>query len=159
VTPSSPDLQVVKRNLRPCSLFTPDPGHDRHYCTKFGAWCVRKLTPVDHELLRRSKGRFTIFGPIGAPLLLLHHDRQEVGSAAADTTDLHARRRSTVPAGSNFGQAAHPRMVVEPAGRPERVGNDGWKVTHDRIFRKFADYAGNSDVYRGRTDRELRVSR
>jgi len=27
--------------------------------------------PVDHELLRGSNGRFTIFGPIGAPLLLL----------------------------------------------------------------------------------------
>src|SRR5574337_860744 len=28
---------------------------------------------------------------------------------------------------------------------------------HDRIFRKFADYVGNYDAYRDRTDRELRV--
>jgi hypothetical protein len=29
VTSFFADLQVVKRNLRPCSLFTPDSGHDR----------------------------------------------------------------------------------------------------------------------------------
>jgi hypothetical protein len=28
VTSFFADLQVVKRNLRPCSLFTPDSGHD-----------------------------------------------------------------------------------------------------------------------------------
>jgi hypothetical protein len=28
---------------------------------------------------------------------------------------------------------------------------------HDRIFRKFADYAANYDAYRGLTDRELRM--
>jgi hypothetical protein len=28
---------------------------------------------------------------------------------------------------------------------------------HDRIFRKFADYAANYDAYRGRTDRKIRV--
>jgi F420H(2)-dependent quinone reductase len=59
-------------------------------------------------------------------------------------------------------------VVVEPAGRPEGLGNDGGKeiavvatqmtgAEHDRIFRKFADYAANYDAYRGRTDRELRV--
>src|SRR5574337_947371 len=39
--------------------------------SKVGSWCVRKLTPVDRWLLSRSSGRFTIFGPIAAPLLLL----------------------------------------------------------------------------------------
>jgi hypothetical protein len=29
VTSFFADLQVMKRNLRPCSLFTPDSGHDR----------------------------------------------------------------------------------------------------------------------------------
>ena len=28
---------------------------------------------------------------------------------------------------------------------------------HDRIFRKFADYAANYDAYTGRTDREFRL--
>ena len=28
---------------------------------------------------------------------------------------------------------------------------------HDRIFRKFADFAANYDAYRGRINRDLRV--
>ena len=39
--------------------------------TKFGALCMSKLASVDRELLRRSNGRLTIFGPVGIPLLLL----------------------------------------------------------------------------------------
>jgi len=39
--------------------------------SKFGSWVIRKLTPVDRQLLRRSNGRFTILGPVGVLLLLL----------------------------------------------------------------------------------------
>jgi F420H(2)-dependent quinone reductase len=59
-------------------------------------------------------------------------------------------------------------VVIEPAGRPEGLGHPGGTeiavlatqltgTEHDRIFRKFADYAANYDAYRGRTDRHLRV--
>src|ERR1700676_5500348 len=76
--------------------------------SKFGAWCIRKLTPVDHQLLRRSAGRFTIFGPVAVPLLLL------------TTTGRKSGRRRQIPltymregdrlflVGSNFGQETHP---------------------------------------------------
>ena len=35
------DLQVVKRNLRPCSLFTPDSGHDQRADGHRQAQCAR----------------------------------------------------------------------------------------------------------------------
>jgi hypothetical protein len=47
--------------------------------SRFGAWCIRNLTPVDHKLLSRSNGRFTIFGPIGVPLLLLTTTSRKTG--------------------------------------------------------------------------------
>lgn len=47
--------------------------------SRFGAWCIRKLIPLDHKLLSRSNGRFTIFGPFGVPLLLLTTTGRKAG--------------------------------------------------------------------------------
>jgi hypothetical protein len=38
--------------------------------SRLGAWCIRKMTPLDHKLLSRSNGRLTVFGPLGVPWLL-----------------------------------------------------------------------------------------
>ncbi len=43
----------------------------RHYRLEVGCVFVRRLTPLDHRLLLQSSGRFTVFGPLGVPLLLL----------------------------------------------------------------------------------------
>lgn len=47
--------------------------------SRLGAWCIRKLTPLDHKLLSRSNGRLTIFGPLGVPLLLLTTTGRKTG--------------------------------------------------------------------------------
>ena len=70
--------------------------------------------------------------------------------------------------GSNFGQATHPAWSSNLLADPNAWVTMGGKeipvvatqlagAEHDRIFRKFADYACNYDAYRARTDRELRV--
>ena len=70
--------------------------------------------------------------------------------------------------GSNYGQATHPAWSWNLLADPKAWVTMGGKeiavaatpltgAEHDRIFRKFADYAANYDAYRGRTDRELRV--
>src|SRR3712207_2304310 len=76
--------------------------------TRLGSWLLRTATPLDRRLLLRSRGRFTVLGPIGAPTLLL------------TTTGAKSGRPRTSPllywrdggclhvVGSNFGQAHHP---------------------------------------------------
>jgi hypothetical protein len=50
VAPSSQTCQVVKRNLRPCSLFTPDSGHD----------LFRAVDGLDHNAVRSALERFVL---------------------------------------------------------------------------------------------------
>jgi F420H(2)-dependent quinone reductase len=52
---------------------------DRRHRLEVGAWCIRRLTPLDHKLLSRSNGRLTIFGPLGVPLLLLTTTGRKTG--------------------------------------------------------------------------------
>jgi deazaflavin-dependent oxidoreductase (nitroreductase family) len=70
--------------------------------------------------------------------------------------------------GSNYGQANHPAWswnLLADANAWVTMGGHEIAVAatqltgaeHDRIFRKFADYAANYDAYRGRTDRKIRV--
>ncbi|GEM_PF-4658872 len=39
--------------------------------TKPGSWVIRNLAGIDRKLLERSNGRFTVLGPIAAPVILL----------------------------------------------------------------------------------------
>jgi deazaflavin-dependent oxidoreductase (nitroreductase family) len=136
--------------------------------SKLGAWCVRKLTPLDHQLLSRSNGRFTIFGPIGVPLLLLTTTGRKSGQRRQIPLTYMREGDRLFLVGSNFGQAHHPawssNLLADPNAWVSMGGKEipvtATQVTgaeRDRIFRKFADYASNYDAYRGRTDRELRV--
>jgi deazaflavin-dependent oxidoreductase (nitroreductase family) len=136
--------------------------------SKFGAWCIRKLTPVDRQLLRRSNGRFTIFGPVGVPLLLLTTTGRKSGERREIPLTYLLEGDRLFLVGSNFGQANHPawswNLLADPKAWVTMGGSEiavfATQLTgteHDRIFRKFADYGANYDAYRGRTDRELRV--
>jgi deazaflavin-dependent oxidoreductase (nitroreductase family) len=136
--------------------------------SKFGAWCIRQLTPVDRQLLRRSNGRFTIFGPVGVPLLLLTTTGRKSGERREIPLTYLREGDRLLLVGSNFGQANHPawswNLLADPKAWVTMGGNEiavlAKQLTgteHDRIFRKFADYGANYDVYQSRTDRELRV--
>jgi deazaflavin-dependent oxidoreductase (nitroreductase family) len=136
--------------------------------SRLGAWCIRKLTPLDHKLLSRSNGRLTIFGPFGVPLLLLTTTGRKTGQRRQIPLTYMREGNRLFLVGSNFGQAHHPawssNLLADPnawvtmGGREipvtatQLTGSAG-----ERIFRKFADYAHNYDAYRGRTDRDLRV--
>ena len=136
--------------------------------SRFGAWCVRKLTPVDHMLLRRSNGRLTIFGPFGLPLLLLTTTGRKTGQRRQIPLTYMREGDRLFLVGSNFGQAHHPAWSSNLLADPNAwvtMGGREISVTatqltgpeSERIFRKFADYAGNYDAYQSRTDRDLRV--
>jgi deazaflavin-dependent oxidoreductase (nitroreductase family) len=74
----------------------------------FIACGLRILTPVDHELLRRSKSRSTILGPIGVPLLLLTTTGRKSGQRRQIPLTYMREGDRLFLLGSNFGQAAHP---------------------------------------------------
>ena len=76
--------------------------------SRFGAWCIRKLTPLDHKLLSRSNGRFTIFGPLRVPLLLLTTTGRKTGQRRQTPLTYMREGDRLFLVGSNFGQARHP---------------------------------------------------
>lgn len=136
--------------------------------SKFGSWCIRKLTPVDRQLLRRSNGRFTILGPVGVPLLLLTTVGRKSGERREIPLTYLREGDRLFLVGSNFGQSNHPawssNLLTDPKAWVTMGGQEiavlAMQLTgteRDRVFRKFADYAANYDAYRGRTNRELRV--
>jgi deazaflavin-dependent oxidoreductase (nitroreductase family) len=138
------------------------------FSTKFGALFISKLAPLDRQLLRRSNGRLTIFGPVGLPLLLLTTTGRKSGERREIPLTYMREGDRLFLVGSNYGQANHPawswNLLANPNAWVTMGGNEiavaATQLTgteHDRIFRKFADYAANYDAYRGRTDRELRV--
>ncbi|HZE17590.1 MAG TPA: nitroreductase/quinone reductase family protein, partial [Mycobacterium sp.] len=137
------------------------------YRLEVGAWCIRRLIPLDHRPLLRSNGRFTIFGPLGVPLLLMTTGKKSGQLRQVPLTYMREADR-LFRVGSNFGRAHHPawasNLLAEPNAWVTMGGREIPVVaiqltgrTRDRIFRKFADYASNYDAYRHRADRELRV--
>ena len=114
--------------------------------TKFGAWGIRELAPVDRELLRRSNGRFTIFGPIGAPLLLLTTTGRKSGQRRQIPLTYMREGDRLFLLGSNFGQVNHPawslNLLADPNAWVTMGGKEIPVVTtqltgaeHDRMFR------------------------
>lgn len=136
--------------------------------TKAGAWCIRKLTPVDRWLLNRSHGRLTILGPIAAPLLLLTTTGRKSGQRRQIPLAYMREDDRIFLAASNFGQAQHPAWALNLSSDPNAwVTMGGTEIPvlatpvigaeHDRVYQKFIDYISNYDTYRHRTDRDIRV--
>lgn len=136
--------------------------------TKVGSWTIRTLTPVDRTLLQRTRGRYTVLGPIGAPTLLLTTTGRK--SRQPRTTPLLYARDGDrlVVTGSNFGQEHHPAWTANLLADPHAtVGMAGRTIPvraelatgadADRLYRKMVDVASVYDVYRDRTGRDIRV--
>ena len=139
-------------------------------CTRAGSALVKALTPLDRRIMTRTRARFTVLGPIGAPTLLLTTTGRTSGQART-TPLLYGRDGDTlIVVGSNFGQDHHPAWTANLIARPdatvtmagadiavraERLQGD----EADRAFALLADVARTYNVYRGRTDRAIRVFR
>ena len=139
--------------------------------TRVGSWVVRRSAGVDRRVLRASKGRFTVLGPIGAPTLLLTTTGAKSGLARTSPL-LYARDGDDIfVVGSNFGQEHHPawtaNLLANPACTVNTAGAEVDAVAtlldgpeRERIYRLFeSDVTDVYSVYRDRTDREIRVFR
>jgi deazaflavin-dependent oxidoreductase (nitroreductase family) len=136
--------------------------------SRLGAWCIRKLTPLDLRLLSRSSGRLTIFGPLGVPLLLLTTTGRKTGQRRRIPLVYLRESDRLFLVGSNFGQTRHPAWSSNLLADPNvSVAMGGQEIPvvatqltgseRERIFRKFADYASNYYAYEGRAGRDIRV--
>jgi deazaflavin-dependent oxidoreductase (nitroreductase family) len=137
-----------------------------------GSWLVRTMMPLDRKVLLRTEGRRTLLGPIGAPTLLLETTGRKTGQKRLSPL-LFARDddgQSVIVVGSNFGQQHHPawtgNLLADPAavvvtgGRRVSVRAtllDGEEA--EAAYRKMIEVTSVYQVYRGRTDRKIRVFR
>lgn len=139
--------------------------------TKPGSWSIRRLMPLDRRLMVRTHGRRTLFGPIGAPTVLLETTGRKSGLPRISPL-LFAREEagSIVVVGSNFGQEHHPAWTGNLLARPEAVAivrGERIDVRAELLAGPEADAAYDLMVattavyatYKGRTDREIRVFR
>ena len=137
--------------------------------SRFGSWCFRTLRPLDRRLLSRTKGRYTVFGPIGAPLLLLTTTGKLSGQRRQSPLTFQREGDRLYIIGSNFGQAMHPAWSSNlMADRQAWVTISGEEIPvlatplvdaeRERVLAMFADDIPT--VYRsytGRTDRQMRI--
>lgn len=139
-------------------------------CTRPGSALVKALTPLDRRIMARTRGRFTVLGPIGAPTLLLTTTGRTSGRPRTSPLLYGRDGDALIVVGSNFGQDHHPAWTANLIANPDAtVTMAGVEIPvraerlhgaeADRAFAVLADVARTYDVYRGRTDRAIRVFR
>jgi len=138
--------------------------------SRLGSWCARKLRPLDHRLLSRSNGRYTVAGPFGIPLLLLTTTGKKSGQRRQTPLMYQREDDRLFLIASNYGQSMHPAWSLNLLADPNAWVTMGGKEIpvvaaqltgpeYDRVRAKFAEYVGPKvdRAYRGRTDREFRL--
>ncbi|WP_069164758.1 nitroreductase family deazaflavin-dependent oxidoreductase [Nocardia altamirensis] len=143
-------------------------GANKFAATKPGSWLIRKLTPLDRAVLERTDAKYTVLGPIGAPLILLTTIGRKSGQPRTQPL-LHVHDGDVLYViGSNFGQEHHPawtaNLLANPAATVTIAGqrlpvnatlvDDADK---DAVFARFVDITGAYAAYRDRTTRNLRI--
>ncbi|WP_067696606.1 nitroreductase/quinone reductase family protein [Nocardia jejuensis] len=137
--------------------------------TKLGSLVIRKLTPLDRRLLERTSGKYTVLGPIGAPVILLTTVGRKSGEPRTSPL-LYVHDGDTLYViGSNFGQEKHPawtgnllaNAAAEVTIAGQRLPVTATLVTDEtrqgEIFARFEETTRAYTAYRNRTTRDLRI--
>jgi deazaflavin-dependent oxidoreductase (nitroreductase family) len=136
--------------------------------SKPGSWLIRTLTPLDRRLLVRSRGRYTVLGPIGAPTLLLTTTGAKSGQPRTSPLLYCSDGEELLVIGSNFGQQHHPAWTGNLRKRPQAtvtIGGVDVPVVarqlageeRQRGIDTFIALTAVYGAYLKRTDREIRV--
>ena len=136
--------------------------------TRLGSWLLRTATPLDRRLLLKTQGRFTLLGPVGAPTVLLETTGATSGLPRITPLIYVRDGDRLVVVGSNFGRPEHPAWSGNLIKNPDAAVIIGGKRIPVRAellsgaaaedgYRLLAELAEAYTVYRGRTDRAIRV--
>ncbi|MFC4126205.1 nitroreductase/quinone reductase family protein [Nocardia rhizosphaerae] len=141
---------------------------NRFAATKPGSWLIRTVTPLDRALLERTDAKYTVLGPIGAPVILLTTTGRKSGVKRTQPL-LYVHDGDTLyVVGSNFGQAHHPAWTANLLADPnatvaiagERIPVVATQVPEadkEAVFARFVEITGAYTAYRNRTTRDLRI--
>lgn len=143
---------------------------ERFAATRAGSWTIRSLMPLDRRLMLRTDGRRTVLGPVGAPTMLLETTGRRSGLPRLSPLLFAREGDSLVVVGSNFGQEKHPAWSGNLLADPDAVAVvrgrripvraellDGAEA--EAAYRAMVELTRVYSVYRGRTDRDIRVFR
>ncbi|CRZ13496.1 nitroreductase family deazaflavin-dependent oxidoreductase [Mycolicibacterium neworleansense] len=132
-----------------------------------GSKVIRAIVPLDRRVVDRTKGRFSLFGPLSMPELLLTTTGRKSGQPRTSVLSYVHEGDRLLVMGSNFGQQQHPswstNLVAEPQASISMAGQD-IPVTatlltdgeRDAALQRFLAYPMYR-AYQTRTDRDLRV--
>lgn len=161
-TPPFPDVRWGSESSRlrkPATAFAS---------TRAGSWLVRTLTPLDRRILTRTRGKYTVLGPIGAPTLLLTTTGAKSGQPRTSPLLYCRDGDRLLVIGSNFGQAHHPAWTANLRAHPDAVVTIGGvdvpvvaqQLAGDERQRAIDGFIAMTGVYAAylkRTDRDIRV--
>ncbi|MFC6013474.1 nitroreductase/quinone reductase family protein [Nocardia lasii] len=141
---------------------------NRFAATGAGSWLIRTLTPLDRTVLTKTDAKYTVLGPIGAPVILLTTTGRKTGQPRTQPL-LYVHDGDTLYVlGSNFGQAHHPawtaNLLANPAAtvaiageRIQVVATPVPDAEKEAIFPRFVETTEAYTAYRKRTTRDLRM--
>ena len=125
--------------------------------------------PLDRRILVRTAGRYTVLGPIGAPVVLVTTRGRKSGQPRLSPL-LYVHGGDTLYViGSNFGWSHHPAWTANLLADPEAVVTlDGRRIPvqatlvedparKQEIFDEFVATAHAYAAYRTRTNRDMRI--
>ncbi|MEV6340264.1 nitroreductase family deazaflavin-dependent oxidoreductase [Nocardia vinacea] len=135
--------------------------------TKPGSWLIRKVTPLDRAILERTNAKYTLLGPIGAPVMLLTTTGRKSGEPRTQPLLCLHDGDTIYVIGSNFGQQQHPAWTTNLLANPNAtVAIAGQRIPvratlvesdKDALFARFVEITSAYGVYRTRTTRDLRI--
>ncbi|MFM8599382.1 MAG: nitroreductase/quinone reductase family protein [Mycobacterium sp.] len=145
--------------FRPLDAFT---------ASKYGSRVVRMLIPIDHWLMRRTKGRFTFLGPLRVPTLVLTTTGRKSGERREIVLTYMRDGDRLYVVASNSGGPKHPawslNLLADPSAwvtiKGRQIPVTAAQVTgeeYDRMWKVFTSYSRVFPAYRGRMVRELRM--
>ena len=132
-----------------------------------GSKVIRAFVPLDRRVVDRTKGRFTLFGPLSMPELLLTTTGRKTGAPRTAALSYVRDGDRLLVLGSNFGQARHPAWSSNLLSTPDAdvtMSGEQIPVTaallagaeRDAALQRFLRYPMYR-AYQTRTDRDMRV--
>jgi deazaflavin-dependent oxidoreductase (nitroreductase family) len=136
--------------------------------TPAGSRLIRALVPLDRRVLSKTKGRYTVLGPLGLQVLMLTTIGRKSGQRRQSPLIYTRDGNRLYLFGSNFGQTSHPAWTSNLLANPDAwVTMAGQEIPvratlltgeeYDHAYELFMNYLKAYPAYRSRTNREIRV--